>query len=137
MVAERGGFEPPRRVKTAYTISSRAPSASSDTSPRQRAIIPEHSRARRFPGFARHRHRRRLPRPWAALWQRPPDRRPLRQDGPWEMARVTGSRVSSPREAPQPNAGQDNAAEQPQEELLAHHSHEEDEHTVGGHEPAP
>src|SRR3712207_3800657 len=31
--AERSGFEPTRRLDTAYAISSRAPSANSDTSP--------------------------------------------------------------------------------------------------------
>jgi hypothetical protein len=31
--AERVGFEPTRRFNTAYAISSRAPSANSDTSP--------------------------------------------------------------------------------------------------------
>jgi hypothetical protein len=31
--AERVGFEPTRRLQTAYAISSRAPSANSDTSP--------------------------------------------------------------------------------------------------------
>src|ERR687897_3271642 len=31
--AERVGFEPTRRLNTAYAISSRAPSANSDTSP--------------------------------------------------------------------------------------------------------
>jgi hypothetical protein len=32
--AERVGFEPTRRLNTAYAISSRAPSANSDTSPK-------------------------------------------------------------------------------------------------------
>jgi hypothetical protein len=32
-LAERVGFEPTRRFNTAYAISSRAPSANSDTSP--------------------------------------------------------------------------------------------------------
>ena len=31
--AEREGFEPSRRLNTAYAISNRAPSANSDTSP--------------------------------------------------------------------------------------------------------
>jgi hypothetical protein len=31
--AERVGFEPTRRLNTAYAISNRAPSANSDTSP--------------------------------------------------------------------------------------------------------
>src|SRR5215207_10941154 len=34
--AERVGFEPTRRLQTAYAISSRAPSANSDTSPNRR-----------------------------------------------------------------------------------------------------
>src|SRR5215211_1209893 len=34
--AERVGFEPTRRLNTAYAISSRAPSANSDTSPYHR-----------------------------------------------------------------------------------------------------
>ena len=32
-LAERGGFEPPRHLLSTHTISSRAPSANSDTSP--------------------------------------------------------------------------------------------------------
>ena len=35
--AEREGFEPSRRLNTAYAISNRAPSANSDTSPRNAA----------------------------------------------------------------------------------------------------
>ena len=34
--AERVGFEPTRRLNTAYAISNRAPSANSDTSPGRR-----------------------------------------------------------------------------------------------------
>src|SRR5215203_6531146 len=37
--AERVGFEPTRRFNTAYAISSRAPSANSDTSPRNAARV--------------------------------------------------------------------------------------------------
>jgi hypothetical protein len=36
--AERVGFEPTRRLNTAYAISSRAPSANSDTSPYTRSL---------------------------------------------------------------------------------------------------
>src|ERR671911_416763 len=36
--AERVGFEPTRRLNTAYAISSRAPSANSDTSPYMRSL---------------------------------------------------------------------------------------------------
>src|ERR671911_174091 len=38
-MAERVGFEPTRRFNTAYAISSRAPSANSDTSPRNAARV--------------------------------------------------------------------------------------------------
>jgi hypothetical protein len=36
--AERVGFEPTRRLNTAYAISSRAPSANSDTSPGMKSL---------------------------------------------------------------------------------------------------
>src|SRR5918995_952338 len=36
--AERVGFEPTRRLNTAYAISSRAPSANSDTSPYTKSV---------------------------------------------------------------------------------------------------
>jgi hypothetical protein len=52
--AERVGFEPTRRLNTAYAISSRAPSANSDTSPN--TSLPNHcnlrSREKGTLGFA-------------------------------------------------------------------------------------
>jgi hypothetical protein len=85
--AERVGFEPTRRLNTAYAISNRAPSANSDTSPgstdgslpKTNLLLLPFSRSRsgsRLPPSPvyRPRTRRRFRNPWPSAPGRPASR---------------------------------------------------------------